>query len=180
MLLVLGSLAGSQSAQAQMTATKWRNLSQYERDQAIANMALSYPTGYLFTKNGGECKEWVREVVLRASGGAVSIPANATSSTWAYSPYVASYRPQYPTRGDIIQMQWSTTLHTMIVLSSDSNGLNVIDCNWYNRDYYSRVYRHTIKWADFRANAKAYTVYGLLHQVDNNGEEQSSPFLYLS
>lgn len=155
---LLGFFAMAEKASAQ-SSSWWHYLSQYERDRAICQMALSYPNGYYFTNNGGECKEWVREVVYRASRGAVTIPANATSSTWVWSPNVAQYWPQYPSRGDIIQMQWSTTLHTMIVLSSDNYGINVIDCNWYNRTNYSQVFRHTISWTSFRANATAYSVY---------------------
>ncbi len=167
LLVLLGFvLVDCNKAKAADNGFWWHNLlTQQGRNAAIVNAALSYPDGYKFTGDG-ECKGWVKTVVLAASGNVVSIPPNANDSTWQASPNVGQDYPAFPASGEIIQMHWNTTLHTMIVLSSGPAGMNVIDCNWYKVDprnpqksAVNCVFRHSITWTEFRAKATAYSVY---------------------
>jgi hypothetical protein len=158
-----GLLASSKPAEASGSFWWHYTLTQAGRNANILRVAQSYPNGYKFTDNGGECKEWVRRVVLTASQGLITIPSNNGNAAWSYDGNVGQYYPQYPAPGDIIQMQWNgingITPHTMIVVSCDGQGMNVIDCNWYSKSAYSCVYRHSITWTDFRAKATAFSVY---------------------
>jgi hypothetical protein len=160
--LVCFSLLASTQAKAQICKAWWA-MSLAEKRQAILATAQSYGNGQYV---GKECKEWVREVVSRASGGSVVIPANQNDWSWYPSPNVGtySYCVAYPSAGDIIQMRWrtdpwTTTPHTMIIYATDGGGMYVIDANWYCKSAPQCVYRHYISYADFRAKALAYNVY---------------------
>lgn len=122
---------------------------------------------------GGQCKEWVQNVVWRASYGTVWLPQNNPYCDWMWYwsndvEIVAEDRwdgvPMYS--GQIIQAQvryshWPyTSPHTMIVDWANANYISVIECN-YGAGNSLRVSRRTVTWAQFRANTIHYTLYNV-------------------
>lgn len=62
-------------------ATDWHDMTQSQRDLTIISAGL-----YDYGNYGGSCKEWVRDVVERATGYHVTIGSNnSTQDGWLYN-----------------------------------------------------------------------------------------------
>lgn len=129
---------------AAAVAKSWHELEQYQRNQKILEVALED-----YSKNVKlSCKEWIRDVIKRASNGHVIIPSNTESGdSWVPDPedHVVRYRYNTETAllntspGDIVQMQWNPgvgsddaeyNMHTAIIFSVTSKGVLFIESNY--------------------------------------------------
>lgn len=145
-------------------AVSWSSMSQAERNMAILYRA-DRDNGKFVNLN---CKEWVRRVVLDASGGLVYLPQTLPNeSGW----YFASSRflvgmcggIRSVNQGWIVQMNWRRTdgviiPHTLIIAGRSPSGINVIECNWCMNNCMTVAYRW-ISFTDFEARAVLYSCY---------------------
>lgn len=133
----------------------WRSLSQDSRNANIYYRA----TWDLGRRDQSNCKEWVRSVVYAASSTVVNIPATRPTATgwyFASSPYMARVDNIRAARsGWIVQMNWNSLVHTMIVAETRSNGIWVIEANWIR----GTVAYRWIDYGTFDANVRRYSCY---------------------
>lgn len=118
----------------------WHDLSQLYRNTAIYLAAYGDLNKYV----GLNCKEWTRQVVLRASGGQVTIPLTAPNADgWSWFPSkdvraLGQVSVEKLRMGQIIQMHWrswkkdhwETTPHTAIVVYASAVGVTFIESNF--------------------------------------------------
>ena len=128
-----------------LLSVDWHALEQYQRSEKILLVALDD-----YGDNVGKsCKEWVRDVIRRATDGHVKIPPNTLEGDgWDPDPvydHVVRYRYNVETAllgttpGDIVQMQWKAgvgstdpkfNMHTAIVLFVFQHGVIFIESNY--------------------------------------------------
>lgn len=141
----------------------WHNLMQSQRNAHIIARAQQ-DVGVNVQQS---CKEWVRTVVLNASGNTVTIPPNSSNDTrWQSHSYCRRYAPPVSMAnfrvGYIIQMRWRnqngvSNPHTAIILSRTSSGMDWIESNWQG-DQTVRI-RH-VSFSQFnQAVGSNYSVY---------------------
>lgn len=138
----------------------WENsLNQTQRNQAIVSAAWPY-----IGQHGGQCKEWVQNVVWVASRNHVWLPLNAAAPNDYYWQYDYNYHAvgmnmpiENVKPGYIIQMRMRTGIpHTAIVYAVGSTGLAFIESNWFKDEM---VHVRTINFSTFRSEVANYTVY---------------------
>lgn len=150
----------------QVAEAGWHSSSQSYRNSLILNWAWN-DYGKKFPNM--ECKEWVRTVVLNASGGTMSIPStnNADNCTWVWSQdvygYYMSRAIQYAQPGEIVQMRLrnSPYLHTTIVSSVMADRVGFIDENWVP-SLGRTVGYHEMLFSDFysgNSNIACFSIY---------------------
>jgi hypothetical protein len=140
--------ASDNSTTVSALATGWHQMTQAQRNLTIISAAISWTSGTLYTGQG-ECKGWVKTIVLNASGGLVSLPATLSNNyQWATS---GSGTPQYilypnscvpiqnAQAGCIVQMCYknndgSVSPHTMIIIAMHASSMDIIDCNFHGDD----------------------------------------------
>jgi hypothetical protein len=151
----------------------WNKLSQSTKDLTLYSTAL-----YDVNKKVGLCcKDWVRKVVLNASG--LTIPSTVVApnsgydytwkqdNSWVCGNIVGrSTAIQYVNFMDIIQMQLllkngTYGPHTTIVVSTDAKGMNWMDSNWDPVNHPDSVCVHYITYASF--NSMVGTRYNIYH-----------------
>ncbi len=162
--------AGNSKVSAQM-CVPWHNLTQAQRNQFILSAGVAQNGMYLrsvqFPGLPMQCKEWVQNVVYRASGGAVWLPSNYSNFEWNGHSWVYSLpgmSVQACQSGQIIQMEilgrnGQYGPHTAIVWQVYSSGIYFLDCN-YGGD--GRVQIHYLSFADYSKIVRRYTVYTVL------------------
>lgn len=139
----------------------WNQMTQAEREWQVVQVAI-LDQG----KIGGQCKVWVQDVVWRASGRQVWLPANAGSGstygiTWESSPKVVGQSGGISGArvGQIVQMRIRTNLgvtpHTAIITRIGSSDMEWIDSNWVGPN---KVGTHTMKLKDFNKNVISYSL----------------------
>jgi len=144
--------------------TSWHGLSQGERNIRIMVCAM----GDLGDNVNLECKEWVRDVVRRASGGKVIIPSTKPNQyQWYSHPHVQSYSRGCPppgvAPGRVIQMVWhnqsnsNVSPHTAIVTNVTNTGMTWVESNW-SGDRTVRI--RNVSYLEFqRCVGNEYTLY---------------------
>ncbi|MEY3784474.1 MAG: hypothetical protein RLZZ230_796 [Candidatus Parcubacteria bacterium] len=147
----------------------WHDLTQSERNQAIVDETYAD-----LNKNVGvSCKEWVRNIVYRATESHIIIPPNRSSPydyKWANDSTGQVVAMSMPIKdvspGHIIQMKLSSGWpHTAIVLAKSSTQVTFIESNWdstpdINSDAVVKI--RTVTFSKFYSNLKSpgsYTVY---------------------
>ncbi len=165
--IVLFSAFAAVSAGEASTPVSWHNISQVQRNAKIlaqANNDVKYQNA-----NGNNCKDYVKGVVKKASGGLVALPATSDNNySWKPDSNVAQVYASGPVcmirwvsglqPGQIIQMlQANGVPHTAIVYSEDSGGnLWVVDSN------YSTPPDGKVRLHQMMANkVVGYSVYGV-------------------
>lgn len=148
---------------AQVTIS-WSSMTQTERNMAILYRA-DRDNGRFVNLN---CKEWVRRVVLDASGGLVYLPQtlpNESGWYFASSRYLVGMCGgiRSVNQGWIVQMNWRRNdgvivPHTLIIAGRSSSGIYVIECNWCMNNCMTVAYRW-ISFTDFEARAVRYSCY---------------------
>jgi len=140
----------------------WHDLTQTQRNQAIIDEAQSWTTG----DDGGQCKEWVRTVVLNASGNLVNIPSNDGYCEWGYDAYVKERNVDIMsvTAGDLVQMTLSSAYgsgpHTLVVLWRGLSGILVRESDWCNPATCETVHESRfVTYSTFDAMVTCYTIY---------------------
>ncbi len=137
-------------------AGDWHTWSQATRNQAIVDETFEDNDEYV----GLSCKEWVRDVVLRASSRVVTIPPTASNLyTWKRSSDVVgrSGLIEYAQPGEIVQMYLNSAIeHTAIVLAVSTTGVTFIESNW-NSD--KVVHTRFVSFSKFRKQVKNYSIY---------------------
>lgn len=144
--------------------TSWSSMTQAERNMAILYRADRDNGRYV----GLNCKEWVRRVLLDASGGLVYLPQtlpNESGWYFAYSRYLVGMCGgiRYVNQGWIVQMNWRRTdgviiPHTLIIAGRSPSGIYVIESNWCMNNCMTVAYRW-ISFTDFEARAVRYSCY---------------------
>ncbi|MDP3769513.1 MAG: hypothetical protein Q8R40_01065 [bacterium] len=174
LLLAVASLLILSSANVFANGSAWwSGLTIPQKKTAVINKALSYALG----SYGGECKEWVRSVVLSASRGSsessghVILPSTnpAPYDYYWLTDYSYHVAPQWGRqieqveRGDIVQMHLTSGLpHTIIILYNDpvSGSIRFRESNVpYTTGLVSD---RTRTYAQFKAMVTAYTIYWLM------------------
>ena len=161
---ILGVLALMCMFTSNAYATNWHNMSQSQRDLTIISAGL-----YDYGNYGGSCKEWVRAVVLRATGYHVWVGSNnSTQDAWLYNgsndvDHVVkeTYSITNVQYGDIIQMYNVSTgePHTAIVVNNDGNGMTWLDSNWVATN---EVGTHPVTFSYFNSKyGSRYTIYSI-------------------
>ncbi len=165
-LTALGAMTPRAQAQTAADAYWWHyRLSQSQRDAAVLRTAQSFADNAFV---GMSCKVWVQQaVVYPGSFRVVWLPLNSGFDwLWQWSADVETVAVDnwnsvnWPP-GEIIQAQVRTVSgglspHTMIIVSANSAGVNVIECNWRND---GRVRRRYVSWADLQRQIVHYTLY---------------------
>jgi len=151
-------------------AQSWAEMSQAQKNVAILSHAMSFKNGTY----GGQCKVWVRNVVMKVSGK--DLPATDNSPydyRWLSSANVIKKtitQPGLMSAGDIVQMKLLSNgiPHTAIVIGVYQGApgyISFIDSNWFGykgADYVERVYTHTMTIPEFTKKVGTkYTVYNI-------------------
>lgn len=158
--------------------TSWHALKQSERNEKIIKVALAD-----YRENVGEsCKEWIRDVVEKASNGDVIIPENNNNADgWVIDPLdeeniILSHQHSSPALlntvpGAIVQIHWKTGLysknpkynvHTAIVLYVLPEGVVFIESNFDNTPADNSDAIVDMRFQselDFGEKVQAYSVY---------------------
>ncbi|MDD5527374.1 MAG: hypothetical protein PHO56_00115 [Patescibacteria group bacterium] len=158
----------------------WNAMTQTSRDSKLFSVGL-----YYVGKNVGvECKPWVTNVVLAASG--ITLPNNTNNDrSWMSNDYCGNpcigvnvvsrgtVSPSSMNGMDIIQMRWrcrykdgsySTGPHTAFLISKDSKNMTWLDCNYVGHDSvgtHSVCCDSFVKWTGPNSGGlnTGYTVY---------------------
>lgn len=147
------------------SANQWHNYPQWARNQLILEECAKYPN-YSVGKNTDNCKEWVRDRIREASGGAVIIPSTITSgwwknARWKYQKYCVGTSFCFTnfgwfSPGEVVQMRLkSGGPHTAIVEWVTPNTIGWVDANWKS----GKVYRHSMSVQQFHDKIKCFTKY---------------------
>lgn len=140
-------------------ANSWHTWTQSVRNQAIVNK--TYPDNNQYVAKS--CKEWVRDIVYKASSGLVTIPPTSNNLyTWIPDNNVVgrSALIQYAQPGEIVQMLLSSGIeHTAIVLAVSPTGITFIESNWGSDEV---VHTRFVTFAKFKKQVRSYSIYYIL------------------
>lgn len=147
-------------------STWWHNqLSQGQRDSLIASQAYTDSLNRMY---GGECKEYVRDLVKRVSHYVVNLPPNSSDSSWLPDPNVVQVYESWwgLYRGQIVQMRirfrnGSYGPHTAVVDGIDLYGVWFIASNGASAGGDGIVRKSYMTYDQLRAGVSAYSVYDI-------------------